>query len=191
MKNSASMRPDILLVTTQGVKGGKHHTNRQGQCRIAVAKGYNEPVNAITVDAFKGMGHSYEPAETALINISFADGTQFNGTFDSLQKIVAAKQGKKQQTNTSFCIGYGRLISENLIGTMVDLQSIVVTNLLGEPVCWIHEWKKAIYPADEAAQQYIPELINNSILSERINDYTIEKTSSRKWGIKSTFQYPN
>lgn len=80
------MRPDLLLVTTQGRQGKKKHTNQQGQCLISVSKGYNEPCNEILVDVFKGLGHTYEPAETALINISFADGKQFNGTFDQLKE---------------------------------------------------------------------------------------------------------
>lgn len=88
MKNSASMRPDLLLVTTQGVRGGKHHSNSQGQAKFKVCKGYNEPENSITVDVFEGLGHSYKQAETAKVNISFADGSQFNGTFDELKKAI-------------------------------------------------------------------------------------------------------
>lgn len=47
------MRPDLLLVTTQGVRGGKHHSNLQGQCKIKITKGFNEPENSITVDVFE------------------------------------------------------------------------------------------------------------------------------------------
>lgn len=85
MKN-ASMRPDQMLVTTQGVKGGKTHTNKQGNCRIIVKKGFNEPENSIWVDVFTGIGNTYRPAETATINISFADGKQWNGTFEELKR---------------------------------------------------------------------------------------------------------
>lgn len=84
----ASMRPDLLLVTTQGVKGGRPHTNMQGSCRIKVQKGFNEPENSIWVDVFEGVGHTYNRAETAKINISFADGKEWNGTFDELKAII-------------------------------------------------------------------------------------------------------
>lgn len=85
MKQTASKRPDQLLVTTQGVRGGKLHTNQQGQVSVRVNKGYSFPEDSITVDVFKGLGHTYERAETANINISFADGTQWNGNFAALQ----------------------------------------------------------------------------------------------------------
>jgi len=80
------MRTDEMLVTTQGVQGKKKHTNLQGMVSIAVLKGFNEPENRITVDCFKGLGHSYQRRETALINITFADGKEWNGTFADLQK---------------------------------------------------------------------------------------------------------
>lgn len=77
MEKNASMRKDQLLVTTQGIRGGKTHTNRQGNCRIIAKKGYNEPENYIWIDV---------PKEEALINITFADGHQWNGHFNDLQK---------------------------------------------------------------------------------------------------------
>jgi len=86
MKNSASMRPDQLLVITQGVRGGKHHSNLQGQCKLKVTKGFNEPESSITVDVYEGLGYNYKPSETAKVNISFSDGTEWNGTFEQLQK---------------------------------------------------------------------------------------------------------
>lgn len=88
MKNSASMRPDHLLVTTQGIRGGKYHSNIQGNCRIKVTKGFNEPENSIWVDVFEGSGHTYQQADTAKINISFADGKQWDGTFEQLKKLM-------------------------------------------------------------------------------------------------------
>lgn len=81
----ALMRPDQLLVTTQGIRAGKTHTNRQGSCRMIVKKGFNEPENSIWLDVFTGIGE-VRPAETASINISFADGKQWNGDFSKLQK---------------------------------------------------------------------------------------------------------
>jgi hypothetical protein len=92
MKHTASKRPDQLLVTTQGIRGGKSHTNKQGNCRIIVKKGYNEPENSIWVDVYNGSGLTYQPAETAMINISFADGTQWNGNFEQLKtKLTTSK----------------------------------------------------------------------------------------------------
>jgi len=82
------MRPDLLLVTTQGVRGGKHHSNLQGQCKMKVCKGYCEPENSITIDVFEGLGHTYSPAETAKINISFDNGKEWNGTFEQLKAIL-------------------------------------------------------------------------------------------------------
>lgn len=91
MQNSASMRPDSMLVTVQGVRGGKTHTNRQGSCRIVTTKGYNEPTNTIWVDVFKGSGKNYEPAENASINITFKSGKEFNGTFEQLETLITKK----------------------------------------------------------------------------------------------------
>lgn len=86
------MRPDQLLVITQGVRGGKHHSNLQGQVKAVVKKGYNESENSITIDVFKGSGHTYEPTETAKINISFADSKEWNGNFENLKdKIFSSK----------------------------------------------------------------------------------------------------
>jgi hypothetical protein len=87
-KETATKRSDILLVTTQGVRGGKHHSNIQGQCKLKVTKGFNEPENSITIDAFEGLGHTYQPAETAKINIQFANGKEWNGNFEDLQKAL-------------------------------------------------------------------------------------------------------
>ncbi len=89
MSNSASMRPDLLLVTTRGVKGGKLHSNPQGCAKLKVLKGYNEPENSISIDVFKGSGFSYAPRETALINITFSNGGEWYGTFDELQKALS------------------------------------------------------------------------------------------------------
>lgn len=86
------MRPDILLVATQGVRGGKIHSNIQGNCRIKVTKGYNEPANTIWVDVFEGAGHTYKQAEKAKINVSFADGKQWDGNFDSLKDKLMGKE---------------------------------------------------------------------------------------------------
>jgi hypothetical protein len=84
--NQASMRPDQMLVTVQGVRGGKTHTNKQGSCRIIVKKGFNEPENYIWVDVFSGRGAEYKAAANATISISFKDGTEWNGSFEDLQK---------------------------------------------------------------------------------------------------------
>lgn len=86
MKNSASMRPDLLLVTTQCIKGGKTHTNRQRNCRMSVSKGFNEPTNSIWLDVYTGIGNTYSQAENALINVSFSDGQEWNGTFAELRE---------------------------------------------------------------------------------------------------------
>lgn len=78
-------RPDILQVSAQGIRGGKFTTAIKGQAKLIVCKGYNEPDNSVTIDTYQGSGHNYRPAETALINITFADGQQFNGTFEQLK----------------------------------------------------------------------------------------------------------
>jgi hypothetical protein len=88
MKNLASMRPDLLLITTQGVKGKKYHSNLQGSCRMKVSKGYNEPEDSICLDVFEGFGNTYNHAETAKINICFSDGKEWNGNFEKLQKAL-------------------------------------------------------------------------------------------------------
>ena len=88
MNNSETTRKDELLVITQGVRGGKMHSNLQGQARLKVTKGFNEPENSITIDVFEGLGHSYNRADTAKINIQFSDGTEWNGNFDKLKKAL-------------------------------------------------------------------------------------------------------
>lgn len=85
MKKEALKRPDQLLVITQGTRGGKQHSNLQGQIKAVVKKGYNEPENSITIDVFTGTAENYKPAETALINISFSDQTEWNGNFEQLR----------------------------------------------------------------------------------------------------------
>lgn len=91
MQNSASMRPDLMLVTTQGIQGKKSHTNRQGNCRIVTQKGFNEPTNSILVDVYKGSGRNYEQCENAMINITFKSGKEFNGTFEQLEILITKK----------------------------------------------------------------------------------------------------
>lgn len=82
------MRNDLLVTTTQGIRGGKHHSNQQGQATILVSKGYNEPKDTITVDCFRGLGHTYEPREKALITIECSDGLFWSGTFDDLKSAL-------------------------------------------------------------------------------------------------------
>lgn len=79
------MRHDKLVTTTQGIRGNKKHSNVQGMTRLSVSKGFNEPENVIIVDTYKGYEKSYQPRETAIVDISFADGKQFSGTFDELK----------------------------------------------------------------------------------------------------------
>jgi hypothetical protein len=78
------MRTDQLLVTTQGVRGGKQHTNKQGRVRASALKGFNEPENSIEIDAFSGYAGNYQPREEVLLCIKFRDGKEFNGTFADL-----------------------------------------------------------------------------------------------------------
>lgn len=79
MEKNASMRKDQLLVTTQGIRGGKTHTNRQGNCRVIAKKGYNEPEDYIWIDV---------PKEKALLNVTFASGQQWNGHFADMEKLL-------------------------------------------------------------------------------------------------------
>jgi len=83
---------DVLIVQTQGVKGGKWHSNRQGQVVIKVGKNATmlPTCNKITVDGYSGLGPNYQQRENALIDIDFASGATFTGTFDKLeQKILS------------------------------------------------------------------------------------------------------
>ena len=81
-------RPDLLQITTQGIKGGNAKTERKGQCLITVTKGFNEPQYNISVDVYTGSGNNYKPRENALLNIHFPDGQLFSGTFEDLQSLI-------------------------------------------------------------------------------------------------------
>lgn len=98
-------------------------------------------------------------------------------------------------SNISFTIGHPRLIHEELIAVLVDLQSIVVYDTEGNTIAWIHESAKQINFATGHARD-LHMLQYSSELRERIKDYTISffevngNTEMRQWGVKTQFIYP-
>lgn len=99
-------------------------------------------------------------------------------------------QRKAWQDDESFNVGYTRVISDNLLATLVDLQSIVVTTVTGNVLCWIHEWKQTLYCDGKMTAQQLDELTNNSTLSYKVKQYKTITEDTRLWGINSTFRYP-
>ena len=74
MKNS-------ILVTTQGISGGKRKCSRHGCVNIETMD-----ENVIIVDAYRGQGRDYKEREEEEITIIFSDKTQWTGTFRQLNE---------------------------------------------------------------------------------------------------------
>lgn len=73
-----------LTVQTQGVKGGNMKNEEKGYCLVETTNDNGQSVNKIWIDAFTGTGRTYQPRTDALINIVFANGRMFSGTFEQL-----------------------------------------------------------------------------------------------------------
>jgi hypothetical protein len=76
-----------LAVTTQGVKGGKKHTNILGSVCCRLLNDYNGESKEITIDNYKGFNDTYQQRDEPLIQI---DAKQFvwTGSFDDLTNII-------------------------------------------------------------------------------------------------------
>lgn len=75
-----------LFMYTQGVKGGNHTPTKEvGEVTLRVWNNDLVKQGEITVDNFSGMGATYKRREQPLINIQFADGSIWSGTFEALQ----------------------------------------------------------------------------------------------------------
>lgn len=86
------MRQDKLIISTMSKFGRYSAKKIGGMAYLTVTKGFNEPSNqiAIEVDHTTGTGPflGKQSRETALINITFADGSIWSGNFDSLKKAL-------------------------------------------------------------------------------------------------------
>ncbi len=76
-----------LFMFTQGVKGGNRTPTKEvGEVTLrALDTDLVKHHGEITVDNFSGMGATYKRREQPLINIQFADGSIWSGTFEALQ----------------------------------------------------------------------------------------------------------
>jgi hypothetical protein len=96
---------------------------------------------------------------------------------------------------TSFTIGYPRLIHPKLIAVLADLQSTVIFSIDGTILGWIHESKKHINFAygQEAKLDF---LVGESSLSDQIQGFSVSYFDNtgiytyRQWNMKTTFLYP-
>jgi len=82
------IKPDILRVVSTGTAiMGRQRIDRKARAKLVVAKEFNAPTNSIEVDTLFGLT-TKKPLETALINIEFADGKSWTGTFEDLHKAL-------------------------------------------------------------------------------------------------------
>lgn len=80
--NNNNKRPDIAELSFKSRRGTYSKRQLVASAYLTVTKGFNEPYNQIAVQA---CDDDRKPRETALINITFADGTIWSGTFEKLQ----------------------------------------------------------------------------------------------------------
>ncbi len=94
-----------------------------------------------------------------------------------------------------FTIGYPRVIDPSLIAILVDLQSMVIFDMDGELIGWIHHHTEHITFA-KGYDEKLRILINQSRVCDRIKDYSVSffeingNSASRQWDIKIKFIYP-
>jgi hypothetical protein len=82
-------RPDLLQVSTTSRRGKSSPRFLMGAAYLTVTKGFNESFDQIAIEVEHSTGsgafHTKHERETALINITFADGSIWSGTFAELQ----------------------------------------------------------------------------------------------------------
>lgn len=95
----------------------------------------------------------------------------------------------------SFTIGHPQVIHPLMIAILIDLQSMVIFDMKGEAIGWIHENNKHIEFA-KGFEVHIRELKYNTSISDRIKNYTVSffetngNSANRKWSFKASFIYP-
>ena len=89
-----------------------------------------------------------------------------------------------------FRIGYARMISNNLLATLVDVQSTIVTDLDGVILCWVHAHTETINLSKDISGELLEELKTVSIIADKVNNYRLVNDGNRLWGIISKFRYP-
>lgn len=87
-----TFRPDTLQVVIKSDKALAPRVRKvNGTVRLVVTKAFNEPVNEIAIEnTYRVPVDGEKMRETALVNITFADGSQFTGNFDELKQAVDA-----------------------------------------------------------------------------------------------------
>jgi len=75
-----------LIVVTQGIKGNKMHSNRQGMGILRLFDFINGCKEEMAIDCYSGLGNSYKERDIPLINITFEDGSVWSGSFSDLKQ---------------------------------------------------------------------------------------------------------
>jgi hypothetical protein len=82
-----------------------------------------------------------------------------------------------------------------MIATLIDLQSMVIFDMKGDAIGWIHEGNKHIEFA-LGFDVHIRELKYNTPISKRIQNYSVSffkidgNSADRQWHFKTIFIYP-
>jgi hypothetical protein len=89
-----TFRPDTLQVVIKSDRTLAPRVRKvNGTVRLVVTKAFNEPVNEIAIEnTYRVPVNGEKMRETALVNITFADGSQFTGNFDELKRAVDANR---------------------------------------------------------------------------------------------------
>jgi hypothetical protein len=89
-----TFRPDILQVVIKSDRALAPRVRKvNGTVRLVVTKAFNEPVNEIAIEnTYREPVNGEKMRETALVNITFADGSQFTGDFDELKRALEANK---------------------------------------------------------------------------------------------------
>ncbi len=122
------MRTDKLLVETQGIRLGKKHSNIQGNAKLIVTKGFNEPTDVIQIDTVYGYPGNVSPMQAAVINLTFADGKQWSGTFEVLQRALSPNCDFKKHIDSIAA----KLSAEGV--TQANYKKDAAMKILGETV---------------------------------------------------------
>lgn len=104
MNTINTTKPDVLRMTTIGKMGAVSGVKVVTAARLTVTKAFNEPTDSIFIDTVEGTFRKAQ-RETALINIAFADGEIWSGSFRELQKTInSAQQALKLIGDIESCL---------------------------------------------------------------------------------------